>query len=671
VSSRFQWVETPSRPLPVGAVTFLFTDIEGSTQHWERTPDAMRTALALHNQIVGDAVVIHGGVVFKTVGDGFYTAFAEPVSAMEAAIEAQHALNDATWPTDSGIRVRIGIHTGTARTEDGDYYGPTLNRVARLMAAGNGGQILVSSATQRLSVDSLPDGVGLRSLGVHHLKDLDRPEEIYQVVVEGAPQEFEPLRTVEPESSQVAAQARAAFQAKKWQDTRDLLIRIEQDQPLTGAQHEMLANALWWLGGDVEMTARFESAFNTFLSEGNPQNAAMAAILLAEAHHHAMAPDVSRAWERRAERVLEDDADSDSVARGHLLRWQTVRALEAEHDYERALGLSRRVMQIARDHGDGNLEALALQDQGRILLATGEMEEGMALMDEAMLAAMAGDVTPMVVGRSFCNMLSVCDQTGDIRRAGQWSEAADRWCSENDHGPYPGVCRIFKAELLWHKGEWVRAESEVLRASTELGMLTDVIGEAWYQYGEMRLRVGDDTKAEEAFQEALARGREPVPGYALLLARRGDVASGIDVLERTLRSPGLTPWTRARLLPAFIQLALDAGEVDKAETAVGELSEISRVSRSELFAAQARAGAGRIALARGGLAEAIEDLRDALKTFTALGLPFEAALVHADLATAYRDDGAGSLADMEQRTALVEFERLGAVVEAGEIVASR
>ncbi|HEX9761585.1 MAG TPA: adenylate/guanylate cyclase domain-containing protein, partial [Acidimicrobiia bacterium] len=360
-------METPSRPLPVGAVTFLFTDIEGSTQHWERTPEAMRTALALHNQIVGDAVVIHGGVVFKTVGDGFYTAFAEPVSAMEAAIEAQHALNDATWPTDSGIRVRIGIHTGTARTEDGDYSGPTLNRVARLMAAGNGGQILVSSATQRLSVDSLPDGVGLRSLGVHHLKDLDRPEEIYQVVVEGAPQEFEPLRTVEPESSQVAAQARAAFQAKKWKDTKDLLIRIEQDQPLTGAQHEMLANALWWLGGDVEMTARFESAFNAFLSEGNPQGAAMAAILLSEAHHHAMAPDVSRAWERRAERVLEDDADSDSVARGHLLRWQTVRALEAEHDYERALGLSRRVMQIARDHGDGNLEALALQDQGRIL----------------------------------------------------------------------------------------------------------------------------------------------------------------------------------------------------------------------------------------------------------------------------------------------------------------
>jgi len=630
----------------------------------------MRTALAMHNRIVGAALASHGGVVFKTVGDAFCAAFADPLSALEAAIEIQRALHEVTWPTESGIRVRVGIHTGTARSEDGDYFGPALNRVARLMAAGHGGQILVSSASQRLLVESLPDGVALRSHGVHHLKDLDRPEEIFQVVLGDAPEEFAPLRTVEPESSLLAAEARAAFQAKKWEDTRDRLIRIEQGQPLTGAQHDMLANALWWLGRHDEMTVRFESAFNAFLAEGNPQSAAMAALVLSEAHNHALAPDVSRAWERRAERLLEDDEDTDSVARGHLLRWQTVREIDGNHDFEHALDLSRQVMQIARAHGDGNLEALALQDQGRTLVAMGDMEEGMALMDEAMLAAMAGDVTPMVVGRSFCNMLAVCDQTGDIRRAGQWSEAADRWCSENDHGPYPGVCRIFKAELLWHKGEWVRAESEVMRASTELGMLTDVIGEAWYQYGEMRLKVGDDIKAEEAFQNALSRGREPVPGYALLLAGRGDVASGLDLLQRTLRSPGLTPWARARILPALVELALQAGEVGTAETAVEELEEIGRLSRSDLFAAQAQAGAGRIAMTRGDSAAAIASLKEALKTFTTLGLPYEAALVRTDLATAYRADGAGTLADMELRTALAEFERLGAVVETGAITAS-
>jgi class 3 adenylate cyclase len=663
-------VEPNSRPLPDGAVTFLFTDIEGSTQLWERSPEAMRTALGLHNQIIGDALHAHGGVVFKTVGDAFYAAFADPVSAVEAAIDAQRGLGEATWTTEPGIRVRIGIHTGAARNEDGDYFGPALNRVARVMAAGHGGQILVSSATQSLIDDSLGDGVSLRSLGVHYLKDLDRPEEIFQVIVGGSFEDFAPLRTIEPESSSLGAEARAAYQAKKWEETRGLLLRIEAGQPLDGELHEMMANAMWWLGRSDEMTARFEAAYNAHLSEGNPQRAVMAALMLSEAHKHALAPDVSRAWQRRAERLLADDENQGSLAWGHLLRWQTVGALETDHDFERAIELSHRVMEIARAHGDGNLEALALQDQGRALVATGDIGEGMALMDEAMLAAIAGDVSPMVVGRSFCNMLAVCDQTGDIRRAGQWSEEADRWCSENDHGPYPGVCRVFKAELLWQKGEWVRAEAEVMRASDELGMLTDVVGEAWYQYGEMRLRVGDEAKAEEAFQNALVRGREPVPGYAVLLGRRGDIASGIDLLERTLRSPNLTPWARARILPALIELTLDAGDLERAQEAIEELEGIGHLARSELFTGQALAGAGRLARARDQSAEAIEALQKAVKTFTMVGLPFDAARARTDLAAAYRDDGAVTMADIELKSALAEFERLGAVVESRAIGSS-
>jgi class 3 adenylate cyclase len=656
-------VSTSIRPLPTGVVTFLFTDIEGSTRHWERTPEAMATALARHNEIVAEVVVTQEGVVFKTVGDAFCAVFGDPLSALKAAMEIQRTLRATTWTTDSDLQVRIGIHTGTAWSEDGDYSGPSLSRVARLMAAGHGGQILISSATQRVVVDSLPRDVGLVSLGVHHLKDLDRPEEIFQVVIAGEVEEFPPLRTVEPEPSHLAAQATAAFQAKKWEETSHLLLRLERGGALTGAQHNMLANTLWWLGRHDEMTTRWEAAFTAYLAEGNPQSAAMAGVLLSEVYTHALAPDVARAWERKAERVLEGSG-ADSLAHGYLLRWQTVRALEADRDLERALDLAGRVMQIARSHGDGDLEALALQDLGRIRIAAGEVEEGMALMDEAMLAAIAGDVAPMTVGRSFCNMLSVCDQTGDIRRAGQWSEAAERWCSENDHGPYPGVCRIFKAELLWHKGEWTRAESEMMRAGTELGMLNDVIGEARYQYGEMRLRAGDEKSAEEAFQAALTRGREPMPGYALLLARRGEVAAGIDLLERALRSSGLTPWARARLLPALIRLLIEDGDLERAESAVIELAGIGRMSRSEYFAAQARAGTGKIASARGKQVEAIEELKEALRTYTTLGLPYEAALVHADLARAYRLDGADTLADMESRTAQAEFERLGAVVEA-------
>ena len=340
-------MEITSRPLPDGAVTFLFTDIEGSTQLWERSPEAMRTALAQHNQIIGDAIDAHGGVVFKTVGDAFYAAFADPVAAVEAAIDAQSGLGESTWPTEPGIRVRIGIHTGAARNEGGDYFGPALNRVARVMAAGHGGQILISSATRGLTVDGLGEGVSLRSLGVHYLKDLDRPEEIFQVVVGRLLlRTLQPLRTIEPESSRLAAEARAAFQAKKWEETRLLLLRIEASQPLDGELHEMMANAMWWLGRHDEMTARFEAAYNAHLSEDNPHRAVMAALMLSEAHKHALAPDVSRAWERRAERLLEDDEDQGSLARGHLLRWQTVGALETDHDFEARHGT------VTTGHGD-------------------------------------------------------------------------------------------------------------------------------------------------------------------------------------------------------------------------------------------------------------------------------------------------------------------------------
>ncbi len=156
----------------------------------------------------------------------------------------------------------------------------------------------------------------------------------------------------------------------------------------------------------------------------------------------------------------------------------------------------------------------------------------------------------------------------------------------------------------------------------------------------------------------------------LLLGRRGDIASGIDLLERTLRSPNLTPWARARILPALIDLTLDAGDLERAQEAIEELEGIGHLARSELFTGQALAGAGRLARARDQSAEAIEALQKAVKTFTTVGLPFDAARARTDLAAAYRDDGAMTMADIELKSALAEFERLGAVVESRMIGSS-
>jgi predicted ATPase/class 3 adenylate cyclase len=185
-------VETPS-----GTVTFLFTDIEGSTRRWEESPAAMADALAHHDRIVRGAIEIHDGYIFSTGGDGFAAAFSRVVDAAAAAAEAQVALAGQTWREDVELRVRMALHTGEAWERGGDYLGPAVNRAARLMAAGHGGQVLCSAATASLLSSRLPDEVSLLDLGEHRLRDLSQPERVFQFSMDALPQDFPPLRSLD------------------------------------------------------------------------------------------------------------------------------------------------------------------------------------------------------------------------------------------------------------------------------------------------------------------------------------------------------------------------------------------------------------------------------------------------------------------------------------------
>ena len=182
--------------LPTGTVTFLFTDLEGSTRLWEEHPDAMRAALARHDEILRDAVESHHGHVVKTTGDGLHAAFATAPDAAFAAVDAQLALAAETWG-DVPLEVRMGLHTGAAEVRDGDYYGPAVNRAARVSAAAHGSQIVVSHATEELLRDDLPPGSALSDLGEHRLRDLARPERVYQLDAPGLPSEFPSLRSID------------------------------------------------------------------------------------------------------------------------------------------------------------------------------------------------------------------------------------------------------------------------------------------------------------------------------------------------------------------------------------------------------------------------------------------------------------------------------------------
>jgi class 3 adenylate cyclase len=191
---------------PTGTVTFLFTDLEGSTSLWERDAKRMQAALARHDGILQSAIEVNGGHVFKTVGDAFCAAFPTAADALDAALSAQRALFSEGWYEGFAIKARMALHTGTGEERGGDYFGPSVNRVARLLSAGHGGQTLLSHATQELVRDQLPSEVSLRDLGERRLKDLFRPERVFQLLAPDLPSEFPPLRTLDAHGNNLPVQ---------------------------------------------------------------------------------------------------------------------------------------------------------------------------------------------------------------------------------------------------------------------------------------------------------------------------------------------------------------------------------------------------------------------------------------------------------------------------------
>jgi class 3 adenylate cyclase len=176
--------------------TFLFTDIEGSTRLWEEHSAAMGTALARHDRLLRESIEADGGTVIKTTGDGILAVFGDPVAGLDAALVGQRALRDTTWGETGPLRVRMALHAGSAESRDGDYFGPALNRVARILAIGHGGQVICSAIAADLARHGLPPSVDLVDLGSHRLRDMDRPEQIFQVVVPDLPRTFPPLRSL-------------------------------------------------------------------------------------------------------------------------------------------------------------------------------------------------------------------------------------------------------------------------------------------------------------------------------------------------------------------------------------------------------------------------------------------------------------------------------------------
>jgi tetratricopeptide (TPR) repeat protein len=453
--------------------------------------------------------------------------------------------------------------------------------------------------------------------------------------------------------------ARAALGRGAWREAYAGLAAANASGALDAEDLERLAEAAWWLADGPTCVRAREQAYRGYVQRREPRGAAAVALALAEDHFHRLARSVGQGWLRRAERHL--GGLPEVSEHGWLHRLHAVVAFEAEGNPHEAMEHADRALDIARRVGDTDLEALALQDRGRILVALGRVADGMALIDDAMTAATAGELTARTTGRAYCNMMSTCERLGDYGRAAEWHEAAHRWCEPHAESGYPGICRVHRAGILRLRGALPEAEQEARRAAEELGdFLIDVSGEAFYELGEIRLRMGDHTAADAMFGEAHARGRDPQPGLALLRLAQGNGEAARTMIERSLGQPSLAALDRAKLLPALVEIAVACGAVDVAAEGASELEAITTTYSSPALVASAALARGMAELARGKAEDALAHLRRARRIWTEIDLPFELARTRLLLSQAYSALGDRDEAAMEERAALAIRSRIGA-----------
>jgi DNA-binding NarL/FixJ family response regulator len=461
--------------------------------------------------------------------------------------------------------------------------------------------------------------------------------------------------TLQPELDR----ARSAFEARAWPDAFELFRACDGSAALGGDDLEAYGESAWWAGHVDVSIAAWQRAYAWFLDAGAPQRAGLVALSLALQHLYRAEQSLCESWLGRARRLLA--ADPESVAYGYLLDTEADLALFAG-DFPGAEERAARVGEIGANSGDRTLELLSRFMLGRALVAQGRVGQGMGLLDEVMLSVVEGALSPSQTGRLYCHMISICRELAEYRRALEWTDATLRWCEcQSGAGNFPPICRIHRAHLTHLRGHWQSAEAEAERACEELvGRYVGGIGDGWYAIAECRRRRGDLRGAQEAFERANGCGREPLPGLALLRLAQGEVEASVSLLRRALSELPANRLRRARLLPAAIEAAVAAGDLEAASRGADELAVIAADCGSSGLRADAVLARSRVALAAGDPATALDDARDAWRAWAELEMPYEAAMARTLIAQACSAAGDSETARLELVAAREAFAALGA-----------
>jgi DNA-binding CsgD family transcriptional regulator len=464
---------------------------------------------------------------------------------------------------------------------------------------------------------------------------------------------------------------RRAYDDRAWGTAYAALSAADDDDPLAAEDLESLAVAAYMLGRVDEFLSTLERAHHGYLGVGASQPAARAAVYLGI--NLALLGDVGRAcgWFARAQRLVEGE-ETDCAERGFLLLPVALRH-EAAGEYALAAQAAREAAAIGERFGDRDLFALGAHVHGNALIRLGRFEEAFRYLDEAMLAATGGELSPIVTGIVYCGAIASCEEAYELRRAHEWTGALARWWEgQPELVAFTGRCLAHRAEILQLQGEWGEALEEARRARERCERVLNrrAAGQAAYQQAEVLRRQGEFAAAEAAYRDANACGREPQPGLALLRLAQGDAGAAAASIRRAL-AESVQPLERSRLLPACAETMVALGDVEQARRVCRELAEIASDFPSAMLGAIAAYVQGSVELAAGDAEAALLALRRALQVWQELGAPYEAARARVLVAEACRALEDEDTARLELEAARATFEELAAQPDLRRIDALR
>ncbi len=448
---------------------------------------------------------------------------------------------------------------------------------------------------------------------------------------------------------------REAMGRHQWEEARRLLTTADAAGELDAEGLRQLGKAHEWCRDMTAALDVLERSYAAFVGAGDRRSAAKVALMLRHLCANMLRDTAAaRGWLQRAQHLLE--SEKECVEQGFLWRAQG-RTVFVQGNADEGLTLLKNAIELGRRLGNANLVAMSMTWLGICLCEIGRMAEASAYLDEACASAVGGELGPWATGIVYCNSISAYRDVGELAVASEWTQTAGRWCQRESITGFSGICRVHRAEFMRLRGAWADAEKEARVASGELeGNTPAWAGEAHYEIGEIRLRMGDLAGADEAFRHAHELARDPQPGAAMLLAAQGDAAAALRSLETGNPSGVLD---EMRCLAAKVDIACASGELETAEAAAQRAVAVAAEHQGlgvQVLAVQA---GGTVELTRGN-ADAHKTLRQALRMWQQIDAPYEAALVRMLLARALGQIGDTAGARREGEAALATFEKLGA-----------